>query len=177
MDTVRRARPDARETHIDDLDREAATARLRAAAQRRRRPRRIDVIADASSIGHADRSTLRFARHYAEVIGVMFIGMFALMAPTGWLLGAFGTSWSRLSPAMNVFTMALTMTVPMVAWMRYRGHALRPNIEMAASMLIPTFAVIGLLWGGIGTSGSLMRGADAVLQGGRQHRNKEITRP
>jgi hypothetical protein len=90
------------------------------------------------------------------MVAVMFAGMYALMAPTGVLLGAFGTSWSRLSPAMNVFTMALTMTVPMVAWMRYRGHAWRPNLEMAASMLIPTFAVMGLLSGGVGTSGSLM---------------------
>jgi hypothetical protein len=57
---------------------------------------------------------------------------------------------------MNTFVMALTMTVPMVAWMRYRGHAWRPNLEMAASMLIPTFAVMGVLSAGIGTSASLM---------------------
>ena len=105
---------------------------------------------------NSHRSIYRFLRHYAEMVAVMFAGMFALMAPTGVLLGAFGTSWSRLSPAMNVFVMALTMTVPMVAWMRYRGHAWRPNLEMASSMLIPTFAVMGLLSAGIGTSGSLM---------------------
>jgi hypothetical protein len=85
----------------------------------------------------------------------MFAGMFALMAPTGWLFSASGTSWSRLSRAMNVFCTALTMTVPMIAWMRYRGHAWRRNIEMAASMLLPTFAVMGLLSAGVGTSGSL----------------------
>jgi divalent metal cation (Fe/Co/Zn/Cd) transporter len=59
--------------------------------------------------------------HYAETVFVMFAGMFVLMAPAGALLSAFGTSCSGLSPAMNVFAMALTMTVPMVAWMRYRG--------------------------------------------------------
>jgi hypothetical protein len=90
------------------------------------------------------------------MVAVMFLGMFVLMAPTGVLFSAFGTSWSRLSPAMNMFAMALTMTVPMVAWMRYRGHAWRPNVEMAASMLIPTFAVMGLLWAGIGNPGTLM---------------------
>ena len=31
----------------------------------------------------------------------------------------------------------------MVVWMRYGGHAWRPNIEMAASMLIPAFVVMG----------------------------------
>lgn len=98
----------------------------------------------------------RFALHYAEMVAVMFIGMFALMAPAGWLFGAFGTSWSRLSPALNVCAMALTMTVPMVGWMRVRGHAWRPNAEMAASMLVPTLAVMALLAAGVGTTGSLM---------------------
>jgi hypothetical protein len=51
--------------------------------------------------------------------------------------------------------MALTMTVPMVAWMRVRGHAWRPNAEMAASMLIPTFAVMAQLWAGVAGSSAL----------------------
>jgi hypothetical protein len=42
-----------------------------------------------------------------------------------------------------------------VGWMRYRGHSWRVNIEMAASMLIPTFAVMGVLWAGF-ANGTLM---------------------
>lgn len=109
-----------------------------------------------TKISPTNYSLRRFARHYAEMVVVMFLGMFVLMAPTGWLFNAFGTSWSRLSPAMNTFAMALTMTVPMVAWMRYRGHAWRPNAEMASSMLIPTFAVMALLWAGIAKTGTLL---------------------
>jgi hypothetical protein len=90
------------------------------------------------------------------MVVVMFLGMFVLMAPAGWLFGAFGTSWSALSPAMNTFAMALTMTLPMVALMRYRGHAWRPNAEMAASMLIPTLVVMALLCVGVAKSGALM---------------------
>jgi hypothetical protein len=90
------------------------------------------------------------------MVAVMFAGMFALMPPTGIVLGALGTSWSRLSPAMNVFVMALTMTAPMVAWMRYRGHAWRPNMEMAASMLIPTLAVMCVLWAGLAKGGLMV---------------------
>jgi O-antigen ligase len=106
---------------------------------------------------HSDsHSTRRFVGHYVEMTLVMFLGMFVLMAPTGLVLGAIGTSWSRLSPAMNVFTMALTMTAPMIAWMRYRGHAWRANLEMAASMLIPTFVVMTLLWASVSTTGALM---------------------
>lgn len=103
-----------------------------------------------------NRSTRRFIRHYVEMVAVMFLGMFVLMPPAGWLLSAFGTSWSRLSPAMNVFAMALTMTLPMVAFMRYHGHARRANLEMAASMLIPALGVMALLTMGVGTTSTLM---------------------
>ncbi len=44
--------------------------------------------------------------------------------------------------------MAIVMTVPMVAWMRFRGHSWRPCLEMAASMIVPTVAIIGLLAAG-----------------------------
>jgi hypothetical protein len=47
--------------------------------------------------------------------------------------------------------MATTMTVPMVGWMVYRGHGRRANVEMSASMVVPTFAVIGLLAAGVVT--------------------------
>jgi hypothetical protein len=78
------------------------------------------------------------------------------MAPAGSLFGAFGTSRSHLSPAMNMFAMALTMTVPMIGWMHYLGHARRANLEMAASMLVPTLAAMALRSAGIGTSRALM---------------------
>ena len=45
--------------------------------------------------------------------------------------------------------MAVSMTAPMVAWMRYRGHGRRTCAEMAASMFIPTFGVIALLSSGL----------------------------
>jgi hypothetical protein len=53
--------------------------------------------------------------------------------------------------------MATMMTVPMVAVMRYRGHAWRPCWEMSASMFIPTFGVIAALGTGISDDfGALM---------------------
>lgn len=48
-----------------------------------------------------------------------------------------------------LFGMAVTMTVPMVAWMRHRGHGWPASAEMSASMFIPAFGVIALLWGGL----------------------------
>jgi hypothetical protein len=101
-------------------------------------------------------STRRFVRHYVEMVAVMFIGMFALSKPADLLFGAFGASTSSEHPVMMLFSMGITMTVPMVAWMRYRGHAWRPTNEMAASMLIPTFAAMALVGAGVMTGGSAM---------------------
>lgn len=88
-----------------------------------------------------------FARHYGEMVAAMFVGMVALGIPAGWVLGALGSGWAELrhdAPAAMLGLMAVTMTVPMSAWMRRKGHGWRPNAEMAASMIVPTLGVIGL---------------------------------
>jgi hypothetical protein len=97
-------------------------------------------------------STRHFVRHYAEMVVAMFLGMVVLGVPAGWALGAVGSSWSELNtdaPALMLLGMAMTMTVPMVGWMGYRGHGWRANAEMSASMLLPTAAAIGVLQAGV----------------------------
>ena len=93
-----------------------------------------------------------FARHYVEMVVAMFLGMAVLWLPSRVALNAAGLSMSELhddAPALMLFWMALIMTVPMVGWMRYRGHRWMPCMEMAASMFLPTFGVIGLLAAGL----------------------------
>jgi hypothetical protein len=88
-----------------------------------------------------------FARHYVEMVVVMFLGMAVLGIPAGWALGLADSSWADLqdhAPAAMLLLMAATMTVPMAAWMRRRGHGWRPTNEMSASMIVPTLAVIAL---------------------------------
>src|SRR3954454_12648878 len=95
--------------------------------------------------------TLTFIRHYVEMVVVMFAGMIVLGLPGETALHAMGTGTSALrqdAPALVFLGMAATMTLPMVAWMRYRGHTWQPTLEMAASMIIPTLAAIALLAGG-----------------------------
>jgi hypothetical protein len=95
-----------------------------------------------------------FIRHYLEMVVAMFLGMAVLGIPAGWAMGAVGTGWSELTddaPALMFLLMATTMTVPMVGWMIHRGHGRRANAEMAASMYLPTFGVIALLWAGLVT--------------------------
>ncbi len=86
-----------------------------------------------------------FVRHYVEMVLAMFVGMAVLGLP----LYAVGSGWHELAieaPAIGFLGMAASMTVPMVGWMRYRGHGRRANTEMSMAMFIPTFAVIGLIW-------------------------------
>jgi hypothetical protein len=92
-----------------------------------------------------------FVRHYVEMVVAMFLGMLVLGLPAEGALHALGSSTSELereAPALMLLGMALVMTVPMVAWMRHRGHGWRPNAEMGASMFLPTFAVIALMAAG-----------------------------
>jgi len=93
-----------------------------------------------------------FARHYVEMLVAMVLGMVVLGTPATFALSAAGMSMSELhndTPALMLFGMAVTMTVPMVAWMRYRGHGWPASAEMSASMFIPAFGTIALLWGGL----------------------------
>jgi hypothetical protein len=82
-----------------------------------------------------------FLRHYGEMVVAMFLGMAVLGFPVDWVMDRLGAD----SNEFMFLEMATTMTVPMVAWMLYRGHGWRANAEMSASMFVPTFAVIGLL--------------------------------
>jgi hypothetical protein len=104
--------------------------------------------------------TIHFIRHYAEMVVAMFVGMFALGVPLAALLALAGieaSAWRTDAPELMLLGMAFTMSVPMAAWMRYRGHAWAPVWEMTASMFVPSFAAIGLLWAGT------VEGADALL--------------
>jgi hypothetical protein len=110
--------------------------------------------------------TAHFVRHYVEMVIAMFAGMLVLGLPAEGALLAVGSSTGALerdAPALMLLGMAVVMTVPMVWWMRHRGHGWRPSAEMAASMFVPTFAVIALMglgaidfWSAMGSEHALM---------------------
>jgi hypothetical protein len=108
----------------------------------------------------------RFARHYAEMWGAMLLGMLVLALPAEMALGALGSGGGEVqaeAPAVALLWMAASMTVPMVGWMAYRGHGRRANAEMAASMFLPTFFVIGLLAAGVVTDFGALMGFEHAL--------------
>lgn len=92
----------------------------------------------ASRLGKPSR---RFLRHFVEMLVVMMVGMGVLGVAFRelhvLLFGSgFDAAW-RDHIGLAAFAMAFNMTVPMVLWMRYRGHSWERGVEMAAAMNVP----------------------------------------
>jgi hypothetical protein len=89
------------------------------------------------------------------MVMAMALGMLVLGMPLDMLLGAAGADTD--APELMLLGMAFTMSVPMVAWMRYRGHGWAPAWEMTASMFVPSVAALVLFWtGAVEGSSALM---------------------
>ena len=107
--------------------------------------------------------SFHFIRHYVEMVVAMFAGMLVLGGAAVVLLGLDTGSLYDDAPAVGLTGMALTMTIPMVAWMRYRGHGWPASWEMTASMFVPTLVAIALLWSGALESGHTAMGIQHVI--------------
>ena len=79
-------------------------------------------------------SMKQFVAHYAEMVLAMAAGMMVYG-----LLFRRGPAWTGYG---DEAVMAIFMTVPMVAWMRYRRHSWRQAAEMAGAMLVPMAVVV-----------------------------------
>jgi hypothetical protein len=90
--------------------------------------------------------TAHFIRHYLEMVIAMLLGMAVLGIPGFIALEAAGVDTE--AAGVLLWGMALSMTVPMVAWMRHRGHGWLPCWEMAAAMIVPTMGALALLEAG-----------------------------
>ena len=77
-----------------------------------------------------------FVLHFVEMSIAMIAGMLLFMAIPGVM---------QLPEALHLVGMALAMTLPMIGWMRVRGHGWRHGIEMSLGMLLPWAAVLALV--------------------------------
>jgi hypothetical protein len=102
------------------------------------------------------RQTLRFLRHFGEMMLAMLLGMAVFDVVTGAIHISMGSEVSALA-------MAVAMTVPMVAWMRIRKHAWRLNAEMAGAMIVPTLLLIALSSLGLLPPTSIMLGTHILM--------------
>lgn len=85
-----------------------------------------------------------FARHYAEMAAVMLVGMAVLAVPATLVTDALLPGVDSDDPTLMLARMGAIMTLPMLPWMRWRGHGWRPCLEMAAAMIGPTIAVVAM---------------------------------
>lgn len=88
-----------------------------------------------------------FRRHFFQMLAAMALGMIVTGAIFIIVTGA--TTWEQVTvnyPTQVLFAMAAGMTVPMAAWMLYRGMGWRNTGEMAAVMVLPVIPFLGLVW-------------------------------
>jgi hypothetical protein len=107
--------------------------------------------------GSAGRGGKRaFARHFGEMLLAMSAGMLVLGGAAEGVLALAGSSLSAQAAAAQVSVMGVSMTVPMVLWMRHRGHNRARNVEMAGSMIVPSVVAAALAVAGVlGETGAL----------------------
>ena len=89
-----------------------------------------------------------FAGHFGEMLVVMLLGMGVLEGLAALAFTAASASLTGQPGGFRVMLMGLSMTVPMVLWISYRGHSARRNAEMATSMLMPSALAAALVASG-----------------------------
>jgi hypothetical protein len=88
-----------------------------------------------------------FWRHFLQMLAAMVVGMIATGAIFIAIVGL--KTWDEVTiqyPTQSLVAMAAGMTVPMAAWMVYRGMGWRNASEMAAVMVVPVIPFLCLVW-------------------------------
>jgi hypothetical protein len=109
-------------------------------AANRRQPQETRRLGRSLGVSGTNR---RFLRHYLEMVVAMLAGMAILGVASGVLFNLPNTTNVRL------VEMAVAMTLPMAAWMRFRGHSWAACGEMALAMFVPAGASLLLLNAGL----------------------------
>lgn len=93
------------------------------------------------------RQGWNFARHFIEMCISMCAGGYVLYVLIfAGLPAAIGSPDLRAQlPELSLVVTAIVMTLPMAAWMRFRGMEWRPTLEMSAVPLALAVAMIGLV--------------------------------
>jgi cytochrome bd-type quinol oxidase subunit 2 len=97
-----------------------------------------------------NRHVSPFWRHFLEMFAAMVVGMIATGAIFIAVVGL--KTWDEVAtqyPTQSLLAIAAGMTLPMVAWMLYRGMGWKNAVEMAAVMILPVLPFLCLVWFGI----------------------------
>ena len=111
------------------------------------------AMAQTEESGHSmakSHPARNFFIHFLEMLLAMAVGMVVGGVAFWGAVGAkSGINFDQAGlrfPVLLLAVVAICMTVPMVGWMRLRGHGWRISSEMAASMVIPAIPFILLTW-------------------------------
>jgi hypothetical protein len=136
-------------------------------------------------LDQAQGTKRRFVLHFFEMVLVMMLGMcvfgFAFRQLHILLFGSgFATAWDD-HVLLAAFAMAFNMTVPMVLWMRFRGHSWERGGEMALAMNLPLLPALALYWLGAippeGVLGLQMMLMIPAMLGAMLYRKEEYSAP
>jgi NhaP-type Na+/H+ or K+/H+ antiporter len=87
------------------------------------------------------------------MLAAMAVGMIATGAVFLSVVGL--KTWDQVLvqyPTQALLAMAAGMTIPMVAWMLFRGMGWRNSYEMAAATVLPVTSFLFFVWSGVTTS-------------------------
>jgi hypothetical protein len=90
-----------------------------------------------------------FLRHFLEMSGIMVVGMLVAAVIFMYIINlTIGrTTWEEALiryPVQSLLVVAIGMSLPMLPWMRFRGHGWRSSYEMAAAMALPVIPFVCL---------------------------------
>jgi hypothetical protein len=114
------------------------------------------VARDAPAGGLAKPAS-RFLLHLAEMCVVMCGSGFLLSLlffQTADFLGY--DNLPETAPGLSVFVIAINLSVPMAAWMRFRRMEWRPTVEMAGATMATGLLLIASYWLGLVPQESLI---------------------
>lgn len=103
-----------------------------------------------SSVIQFLQPTGRFALHFLEMCMAMCVGAVALSLL--FFGGANLVGYPNLPdthPLLSTFVLAINLSVPMVAWMRFRGMDWRSTLEMSGATMAVGILLIAAAWLGI----------------------------
>jgi hypothetical protein len=98
-------------------------------------------------IARTVRAIGRFVLHYVEMCAVMCLGGLVLSVLFFGAAGLLGyTDLPQQFPELSVLVIAINLSVPMAAWMRFRGMDWQPTLEMAGSTMVVGLLLIAAYW-------------------------------
>lgn len=120
------------------------------------RPPETAPVRDGPIAGVA-RPAGRFGLHALEMCVVMCLALGLLGVVAGGAAAVFGISdVGQRVPALSAMVVASVLGASMMVWMRLRGMAWRPTLEMAGSSVAAGVLMVAGYWVGIVPAGALI---------------------